>query len=96
MAGYSTSTPPQMRSQRIGGGKAEWVYENTDNATTIDVPGYFTNGAALGMKVGDTIQHTDTDASPPIITTHRVVSISAAGLVTISTGDTTVTGTSGS
>ena len=93
---YSTSTPPQLRTQRIGGGGyAEWVYQSTDNATTVDVPGYFTNAKDLGIKVGDTIQVTDTDASPVIITTHRAISYSGTTL-TISTGDTTVTGTAGS
>jgi hypothetical protein len=95
MAGYSTSTPPVLISQAVGGGYATWRYNSVDNATTVDVPGYFTNAKELGIAVGDLIIVTDTDASPPIVTTHRAVSYSGDTL-TISTGDTTVTGTSGS
>lgn len=94
---YSTSAPPQ----KIGGGGIDgnlpslWFYTSTDNATTVDVPGYFTNALDLGIKAGDYILVADSDASPIITTMHRAVSYSDTTL-TITTGDTLNTGTSGS
>lgn len=95
---YSTSAPPRLLVPSFTNGTnqaSHWVYDSTDNATTVDVPGYITNALELGIKVGDLIQVIDTDASPVIVTTHRAISYSGATL-TISTGDTTVTGTAGS
>lgn len=94
---YATTNPPQ----RISGGGTDgtlpslWFYTSTDNGTTVDVPGYFTNAYDLGVKVGDYIWVADSDASPIITTMHRAVSYSGTTL-TITTGDTINTGTSGS
>jgi hypothetical protein len=98
MAGYSTSNPPKLvlpSFTNTSGEASFWVYSSVDNATTVDVPGYFTNAKALGIKVGDYIWVIDNDASPVITTTHRAVSYSGDTL-TITTGDTFNTGTSGS
>jgi hypothetical protein len=77
------------------GESGTWTYYSTDNATTVDVPGYFSDALAKGVKVNDLIYVVDSDASPVIVTAHRAVSYSGTTL-TISTGDTLVTGTSGS
>jgi len=95
---YSTSTPPRLVTPsftNVSGEASVWVYSSTDNATTVDVPGYITNALALGIKAGDYIIVVDTDASPVLSTMHRAVSYSGTTL-TISTGDTLNTGTSGS
>lgn len=95
---YSTSNPPKLVVPSFTNTPGEaglWVYQSTDNATTVDVPGYFSNAKALGIKPGDYIWALDSDASPPITTMHRAVSYSGNTL-TISTGDTVNTGTSGS
>lgn len=97
MAGYSTSNPPKLlipSFTNTTGQASIWIYQSVDNATTVDVPGYFTNAKDLGIKVGDYILVLDSDASPPLTTTHRAVSYSGNTL-TISTGDTFNTGTSG-
>ena len=94
---YSTSAPPRLVTPSFTNASGEagmWIYSSTDNATTVDVPGYFTNALALGIKVGDYITVVDTDASPVLSTMHRAVSYSGSTL-TISTGDTYNTGTSG-
>lgn len=94
---YSTSNPPRLITPSFTNASGEaglWVYPSTDNATTVDVPGYFTNALALGIKAGDYIISVDTDASPVLSTMHRAVSYSGTTL-TISTGDTFNTGTSG-
>jgi hypothetical protein len=58
--GYSTSTPPALVSQRIGGAPAIWVYSSADDDATVNGAGYFTNGDALGMTVGDVVLVYDT------------------------------------
>lgn len=89
---YSTSNPPSLFSQSIGGlaGK-QWLYRSTDAAATVDGANYITNGGTLGMAIGDLVYVIDTDASPPILTIHQV---SATGDGTTDLNDlTTVTQT---
>jgi hypothetical protein len=62
---YSTSNPPALISQGIGGGARRiWVYASTDAATAVRVSNYISNGYKLGMRKGDLVIQTDTDASP--------------------------------
>lgn len=75
---YSTSSPPACIVPAISGtGPSVWTYDSTDAASVVRVTGYITNAGALGMKVGDIVFVTDTDASPRITTTHIVASVSA-------------------
>lgn len=74
---YSTSSPPALLTQRIGGGAATWAYSSSDAAGTVDAAGYITNGLALGMKVGDMVQVSDTVNS--LITNHRVAAVTSTG-----------------
>lgn len=95
---YATSNPPKllMGAFTQGNGPSIWSYDSTDAAADVDAPGYVTNGEALGMVAGDIVLVTDTNASPVIITSHRVTEVNADGSVDISQGDTFVTGTAGS
>lgn len=89
---YSTSNPPILLTQSVGGlaGKT-WLYRSTDAAATVDAANYITNGGSLGMAIGDLVYVIDTDASPPILTIHQV---SATGDGTTDLNDlTTVTQT---
>ena len=77
---YATTNPPNLivcgfnaASQSI------WSYESTDAAAVVDGDGYITNGDALGLKVNDLVLVTDTDATPPVMTSHRVHSVTAGG-----------------
>lgn len=94
---YSTSAPPVC--QRVGGiggqSPAIWYYTSTDGASTVDASGYITNGGALGMKIGDIVTVLDNDASPPVLTTHYVVTVSATapGAVDLTDGTSFVVGT---
>lgn len=93
---YSTSNPPLLKSPsftNVTGESSTWTYYSTDNAAAVDADGYITNGKALGMKVGDIVEVTDSDASPVIVTVHRVVAVNSNGSVDLSNGDTLVTGT---
>lgn len=75
---YSTSNPPQLVQGTVGGvGSQVWSYRSTDAAATVDTASYITNGGNLGMRVGDQVIVTDTDASPPVVTIHMVNSVSA-------------------
>lgn len=70
---YSTSTPPRLILGSIGStGCQMWDYRSTDAAATVDGDNYITNGGSLGMRVGDIVFVTDTDASPVIVTMHQV------------------------
>lgn len=82
---YSTSSPPILLVPSFNDQSPSiWTYASTDGATTVDAAGYITNGAALGMKAGDIVIVTDTDASPVVTTTHRVVSVTAGGSADLS------------
>ncbi len=89
---YSTSNPPRLALKAgVGGSPVNlWTYESTDPATDVDASGYITNGGSLGMKLGDLVWVTDTDASPRITTSHMVASVSATypGAVDLSDGVT--------
>lgn len=89
---YSTSNPPKLVTQPLGGGAGKfWVYRSTDAAATVDAANYITNGGSLGMAVGDLVLVIDTDASPVIATWHQV---SATGDGTTDLNDlTTITQT---
>lgn len=78
MAGYSTSAPPILLVAAFAKqGPSIWNYATTDAYTTVNTTGYITNGGDLGMKVGDIVLNRKTDASPPTIYSHSVVSVSA-------------------
>lgn len=88
---YSTSNPPALKSASpLSGAGQTWVYSSTDVATDVDAVGYFTNGNALGMKVGDIVEVTDTDTGPFTMTLHRVITSTPGGAVTVSTTGTNI------
>jgi len=79
-----------------GTGPSLWTYNSTDPAADVDGAGYFTNAKKLGMKVGDIVFVTDTDASPPITTSHRVYAIdSTTGAADLSDTGATIGSTAG-
>lgn len=77
---YSTDNPPAIVSQTLGGTHREWNYESTDPVTSVRVSGYFTNGWQLGMRAGDIVRVTDTDASPITVSTCIVTSATSSGV----------------
>lgn len=87
---YSTSNPPFLKSGPLTGPGKTWGYRSTDVATDVDAVGYFTNGHALGMRVGDIVEVFDTDTND-VMTLHRVITATAGGAVTVSTTGLTVT-----
>lgn len=80
---YVTSNPPKLISQAIAGQGALWVYASTDVSTDVRAANYFSNGSALGMKVGDVVLVIETDNSYAQ-TTHSVTAVTAGGAATVS------------
>ena len=80
---YSTSTPPRLIVQGITGGKI-WYYESADAIATVNSASYFTNGHALGMRVGDTVIVRDTNV--PTTSLCTVIDVTTGGQADISDG----------
>lgn len=90
---YSTSTPPRLLLPSFtdeSGESSLWTYSTADTAATVDTTGYITNGGALGMKVGDIVLVTVTGTG--VITSHRVVTVSATAPGAVDLGDGTTIG----
>jgi hypothetical protein len=76
---YTTSNPPALIAQGIGGVGKLWQYRSTDPSTDVDAANYFSNASALGMTVGDGVIVVDTDASPPTVGMAFVNAVTAGG-----------------
>lgn len=84
---YSTSNPPQLLVGPIGGvGPQIWFLESTDAGADVDLDGYITNAAQLGMRVGDLVYVRDTDSTHQQMTSHVVKTINANGSADLSDG----------
>ncbi len=91
---YSTSAPPALVSQGIGGYGKTWMYVTAaDAAAAIDANDFITNGAALGLSVSDTVIVVDT--ATPLTTFHRVESVTAGGAADLALGTSVGSATTG-
>lgn len=88
---YSTSNPPALIAEGVGGNFRLWAYKSTDAPAAVRVSGYITDGYALGMRAGDLVLVVDTDASP-ITLQLMIVTSATASAVDLSDG-TAVTAT---
>lgn len=79
---YSVSIPPVCVTPRMGSGPALWIYNSEDVHTAVDETGYFTNGHALGMRVGDMVLVGKTTATIGA-TLHYVSTSTAGGAATV-------------
>lgn len=57
---YSTQNPPALWANGVGGQARFWFYKSADPIATVNTANYFTNGADLGLKVGDVMLVIDT------------------------------------
>jgi hypothetical protein len=57
---YVTTNPPALFASAVGGMSRFWVYKSADPIATVNTANYFTNGGALGLKVGDLMYVWDT------------------------------------
>jgi len=82
---YSTSNPPRLAVPSVGTGSPNiWVYTSTDAATVVRVDAYFSNGDDLGMKVGDIVLQSSSDASVGHI--YLVNSVASGGAADLNDG----------
>ena len=81
---YSTSNPPKLIVQGVGGKGRIWHYESADAIATVNTSGYFSNGDALGMQVGDTVWVRDT--ATPTTSICTVVDVTSGGQADVSDG----------
>lgn len=56
---YSTSNPPALIAQQVGGTGRVWLYKHTDAETAFDDTDYITNARTLGMVTGDPVHVID-------------------------------------
>ena len=78
---YSVDNPPRQIVQGLSGTPSLWVYVDGDDDATVNGAGYFSNGADLGMKLGDFLLHFDT--TTPRGSVHFVTSVTVAGVPTM-------------
>lgn len=77
MAYVTTNAPKQLVTGMGSGQPSLWVYTSTDIHTDVDAADYFTNGDDLGLRVGDVMMVSKSDAT--IGTTLHYVSVVTAG-----------------
>ncbi len=79
---YVTTNPPICLVSGMGSQPSLWVYTSTDIHTDVDASGYFTDGDALGLKVGDVMLVSKSSATIGT-TVHYVQTVTAGGAATL-------------
>jgi hypothetical protein len=88
---YSTSTPPILVAQAIGGTGAKlWLHTSADATAAADASGFISNGGNLGMRVNDLVIHKDSTTDATAATMHKVVTVSSTAPGAVDLGDGTV------
>lgn len=82
MAYVATNPPNIIGNPGMGSGPSLWIYNSTDVHTDVDAADYFSNGDALGMKIGDCVIVQKTSATLGS-TLHYVSAVTAAGAATV-------------
>jgi hypothetical protein len=88
---YSTSNPPNKLVAGTldgSGGPAIWSYVSADAIATVKAADYFSNGSALGMKVGDFILVYDNNT--PTVSSGWIKTVTAGGAASMSGSVTTL------
>lgn len=65
------------------GGNSIWMYASTDDFATVKASGYISNAYAMGVRAGDMVIITDTDASPPTQTIATIATCTNAPACTM-------------
>lgn len=79
---YAVANPPVCIGGAVGAAPSLWLYVSEDVHTDVDASGYFTNGAALGMRVNDVVIVVKSTATIGA-TIHSVTTVTAGGAATI-------------
>lgn len=91
---YSTTNPPGMIAQPVGGGGgAIWRYRTTETVSAVTASSFFSNGAALGMLVGDAVHVVSVSTAGAFADTAwtSVTAVTAAAGATVATLTSTTT-----
>lgn len=83
MAYDATVAVPVRVGGGIGAGPSTWIYRSADVHTDVDAVGYFVDGYARGLRVGDVMFVVESDNSN-VQTTHSVITSTVGGASTIS------------
>lgn len=85
MAYDPVNNPPVLTSTAPLGqeGGRTWSYRSSDSSSLVDTDGYFSNGKALGMRVGDYIR-VGQRGTPNAVSEHVVNVVNSNGSVDIS------------
>lgn len=88
-AASSVANPPIEMLNSLGGsgnrptpGSAVWLYSSTNTSTEFTAVGFFTDGQALGMKVGDIlfgVYQTSVGSTAPIPYMGCIGAVSSTG-----------------
>jgi hypothetical protein len=73
---YAVTLPP-VRIAGSPGGQGLWMYKSADSVATVIASDYFSDGSALGMKVGDCVLIYDTNVGDGAIA--YVTAVTAGG-----------------
>lgn len=77
---------PALIAQMVGkNGASVWQFDSTDSPSEVSQSGYFANGVALGMKVGDVVTQIDT-VGATVHHMYTVKSLNSDGSVNLSDG----------
>ena len=80
---YATTNPPKLLAGGMGSGQPSlWVYVSTDVHTDVDAADYFSDGSALGLRVGDFMLVGKSSATIGA-TLHYVTTVTTGGAATI-------------
>lgn len=88
---YSTSSPPVLlipAPMAAAAVSQVWAYTSADAIATVKASDYFSNGDALGMKVGDFIIVYDNNT--PTVSTGWIKTVTAGGAASMSATVTTL------
>jgi len=67
-----------------------WIYHDADIDADVDEADYFSDGDALGMKIGDMLFHYEVAGTPLKATFFFVSGVTAGGAATVIAGTVTV------
>ena len=79
---YEVTNPPVLLVPGMGGHPSLWLYKDADAHGSLDgTTGYFTDGAALGMKANDIVIYVDT--ATPSCTVHMMKAATIGAAATL-------------
>jgi hypothetical protein len=78
---YSTANQPKLLVPSLGASPAFWAYRSTNTSTDILASNFFSDGAALGMQVGDLVITVSSTGFIPYLAAVSTVNASSAATV---------------